>query len=201
MYIIDDISKAVRAVAEAVKARYDYKGLSMQEKHNSMKIYSEVATSLIDSIHRYRIAVDNSMSMYTILLLDSNLPKSEHEPNKVKKRFQGHKNLHREYNDKVVSARKEIDDDISVAVGLWDEEMQSILDEMIEIEEITRKINLNQLTRQNPDASRSEKEYAKQIIEGLKSNGELAEKLLNLAKKAERTLKRKVQLRNTNPES
>ena len=199
MFIIDDIAKAVRAVAEAVKARYDYKGLSMQEKHNSMKIYSEVATSLIDSIHRYRIAVDNSMSMYTILLLDSKLPKSEHEPNKVKKRFREHKNLHREYNEKVVSARQEIDANISVTVALWDEEMQSILDKMIEIEEITRKINLNQLTIQNPDASRSEKEYAEQTIEGIKSNNELAEKLLNLAKKAERTLRRKMQLRNTNP--
>ena len=199
MYIIDDMFKAIRAIAEAVKARYDYKNLSMQQKHDSMNIHSEIATSLIDSIHRYKSAVSNSISMYWILFQNSNFfPESKYEPSKIKEIFQGHKNLHRERNDKVVSARQELDDDISVAVALWDEEMQSILDEMIEIEETTRKRILNQLTINNPDASRSEKEYAKQILEGIKLDPR-DNKLVNLAKKAERTLKRKVQLRNTNP--
>ena len=160
MYIIDDISKAVRAIAEAIKARYDYKKLSMQETQDDGKRDSELATQLLTSIYRYRDAMSGFMNPYMSVPLEEAPDLSE-----AQKFFRGWLKIENERYDNVVSARQKLYDSILTSEALWGDDIRSVIEKMHEIETIVRTRIVHKLTTGNPDANEGDKKIARQHLE------------------------------------
>ena len=192
MWIIDDIFKAIRAIAEAVKARYDYKGLSMQEKQDDEKRDSELATRLLTLIYKYRDAMEDFMDSFMVSVPD--LPKEEAPHlNKEQRRFQAYANFEQKRSDAVASVRQEFYDDILTSEALWGDEIRKIVEEMHIIEKFARKRVEQQLRTVNPDNSQMARKTSDKILENMKSDEELSKKFNKLVKEAERYLKQKMQ--------
>ena len=197
MFIIDDIARAVRAIAEAIKARYDYKGLSTQEKQDDGKRDSELATRLLTSIYRYRDAMSGFMNPFITLHPESQ--KEAPHLSEEQRLYQAREKFENKRNKEVICARERFYDDILTSEALWGDEIRLIVEEMCKIENIVRKRIGYQLMSSNPDETPDKKQEADQMLrvmfEGPTNSFEaLAERFNEQIQKAEDYLKQK---RNT----
>ena len=195
--IVKIISPIVVALSAAATAHYAYKGLSIWREQHSEKIESDLATRLLASIYRYRDAIDIFMDEVV-----SYVPVSHQDApsfNEEQRRFLGYANLKNDRYNNIISARQKLYDDILTSEALWGEKMRSIVDEISSIEKIAGKRKDHELTKKNPDISRTHKETAEQTLEVLLSPDEISKGISKLIKESEDYLKPKILLQNPNP--
>ena len=116
MCVIVDIFVILGSIATMIIAYCTLRGLSTWKKQHNWKIKFEIATRLLNSIHKYQNAMHDLIG-----LLERINPVSSDEE-KIGK-----------YN-RVSSLAQEIEFDISTSERLWDKKLRETFDEMREME-------------------------------------------------------------------
>lgn len=194
MFVVD-IFIILGSVATMTIAVCAVIGLFTWRKQHSAKIESDLAIRLLVSIRKYRDIMGDFADPLTSIasIIHLLLPREDDLSHAEKQRmFEEREKIQYKRLNKVVSARQEFYDDVLISETLWGEEVQSIIEEMREIEATFREKTAHELAAANPDAEPEEKDDTKKILEAMPSDEELLVEFDKLVKKAAKYLRPKI---------